>query len=255
MDQPCPVVLAIKELYGAHDYEDTSKFVTLPTIHGGVECQLSIDYVLFYMTKQKMEFARFELAAKKLLATNSNPLNIESNVDGLPELYKKYIAGYQGYFGKKSNQICEIIAKESLGHLYRTFTYACDILAILEEMCSRGENPSGWSLPSVTIDLQSVSTEHLIAETNLLITYANSIVVNGIKTQQHIEKVTAVPVDVFEFPTPDTTPADYIESARRLLNVDMKIADIAVKVEESHAIAIKKLAQVVEVEQKIIDSM
>lgn len=249
----CPVVLTIRELYGSYDYESSSAMVDLPVVHGGVQMQVSIDYVLFYITKQKMEFARFELNAKKLIAVSQSIT--ESGIAGLPELYTKYMAVYQDYFGKSSDRIADMIVKESFGHLYRTFTYAVDILAILEEMCSVCAFPDGMSLPGAIINAEPSNTLNLIAETNKLISYANGIVVNKIKASEQIQRVEYVKSESFEFPQPDIDTPDYIESARKLLTADMKIADSALKMELMHVEAIKKLTQVIELEQKIIDSL
>lgn len=248
----CPVVLTIRELYGSYDYESSNSIDIIQ--HDNRACmQVNIDYVLFYVTKQKMEFARFELNAKKLI-TESQSIT-ESTIPRLPELYTKYIDCYRDYFGSNSQDICEIITKESFGHLYRTFTYAADILAILEDVCSVCDFPDGMSIPDITINNAPLNTLSLIIETNKLISYANVIVVGGIKASEEIQHVNYSEAESLEFPRPDIDTPDYIESARMLLAADMKLADSALKMESAHVEAIKKLTRVIELEQKIIDNI
>lgn len=248
----CPVVSTTSELYGAFDYESGDVVIDMGVVYGGQECQVNMNYVLFYITKQKLEFARFELSVRKMVNTDRTTIQ---------NLYNKYIANYRDYFGKKSGIICDMIVKESFNHLFRTFNYAVDIISNMEELCGLCSVNSVCdcsTIPSMNISTDVSNTAEIIPEINKLITYANRVHINGIKVGEQIQPLTDLAFQLTDitFPRSDlNNDINHIEAAREFLTADMNIAETAIVVESIHSTGIKKLILVIELIQKIVDKM
>lgn len=243
----CPVVSAMNELYGGYEYNATNGVnIVVPSGFqgGGVsENVVCIDDVTFYITTRKLQFARAKLNS----ARSDAELSITDAFDN-----KYYERMFKDYYGKKSIQIYNSIIDPVAKRLYSAVTRSIDIINIMESICSSEKArdfPSEMSLPTVEIDPEIIDSipndpKKFSTQLNQIILYANKVCVGGVRA--HIEPLNE----------PDFTLREFTfqqDSYDELMRLDMEVAEYALKVEKLFVEALKKLSEIANLCQNIID--
>jgi hypothetical protein len=279
----CPVVRTIEELYGGYEYSsqqpnDDSTRTTLISpsgISGGGSSSLdiSMESAKFYITMRKLQFARAELTVSRGptdVTTDVTPIQSaltdalndvttptdSSTPTALGDNAVYFERMFKNYYGKTSKQILEEVIGQSRRKLYLVITRTIDIIEVMEGLCSgklARDFPSGMSLPTIYFDpeaLESSDPEALHREINKIIDYANKVCVGGVKTT--ISPMSNFDKKLREFTVP-APAAKSIAEYRQLLDLDMEVATYAHALEQHHCAAIKKLGEVMNLCQRVVD--
>jgi hypothetical protein len=277
----CPVVSTIAELYGGYEYADTSSSpknetsILIPSGFSGggsVSTDISMELAKFYITMRKLQFARAELTEQNrtvsstAVPSTTAPATVPSNMPSIiesalaststladtikPSVYFERM--FADYYGKSSKQILKRILGQS--KIYIVLTRAVDLIDIMESVCISTlarDFPSGMSIPTVYFDPSAIENIELPAnitsEINKIIDYANKLCVGGLRTT--IEPMSKFDASLREF----TFPKAGEESWTKLLEYDMEVATYAYALEHYQCDAIKKINEVMNLCQSIID--
>lgn len=288
----CPVVRTITELYGSYEYDSGSEShskqgetkIMIPSgICGGgsVATDISMETVKFYITLRKLQFARAELAeTQDKSGENSQSSEVTNHTDTShiidstdtsnrtttprtiienalnpstpPPIHVYFARMFKDYYGQKSSLLLKRILTDN--KIYTVLTRAIDIIDIAEGVCASTharDFPSGMSIPTIYIDPDAVANiskpENIYSEINKIIDYANKLCVGNLKTS--IEKLPNFDKTLREF----TFPQEGEQTWKECLDLDMEIATYAFALENYHCSAIKKLNEVMNLCQSIID--
>jgi hypothetical protein len=243
----CPVVVAIKEIYGSGVY-DTDQ----PTyIVGGND--VVIDDVTFYTSMRKLTLARFELK--------------KPDANACAVFYTRHFAHIAG---KSHEDIKRLIIDAIPKHVLSTINNLIDLVEQLESsIVMKMENLSrelstcnlNATLPSLTItttDAIMYNTELVTTATNAIIDYNNTIQLTCLEdiTVDIVDKLDAFTVEstgnISELVEAETSE-QYFAVMHKMLQEEMVVAEYVKKIEQYHINAICKLNQVLKSLEKIIN--
>lgn len=260
---------------------------------GSSSTDISMETMQFYITMRRLQFARAELIAQDRSQQNiqqsddtdithaltdesvhtseSKPTHIPTSAHTTEKPKTYFDRMFKDYLGKKSGALFKEIFGASAKKIYTAITRSIDLIDIMESICSGSlarDFPSGMSLPTVCFDPSAIEVIELqpscvYSEVNKIIDYANNLCVGGIRTKiDPLPKFDKILRD-FTFQsndTADTADTADTDSARgmiskykKMLDLDMEIAEYGMTLEQYHCDAIKKLNEVMMLCQSIID--